>query len=200
MRKILTFLLTSASLCLFAQNEIKDPSTGEVFPTEVTIEHDGKEYKLEATGVTTRKKLVVTVYSLASYLQDGLVGSGDKFDEILNADKAKQLTMKWARNVPADKIREGYMESFQKIFSSEDYSKYQNEINQFVNFFNKDVQKGDTYDLRWFPGGYLELDVNGSKVGSLSNAGFAKALWSFWFGPKSVVNRNQLVTLVKTNV
>jgi hypothetical protein len=70
----------------------------------------------------------------------------------------------------------------------------QNEIDRFISFFNGDIQKGDVHILRWLPDGNIEVLVNDKKVGSIKNNEFAHLLWSIWFGPKSVVNRNSLVS------
>lgn len=192
--KFLTALLIACSACVFA-DEVKDSATGITFPSEVTIEHAGKTYPLQATGVATRKKLIVSVYSVASYLQKGPI-SGDKFAAVLADDKAKQLTMKWARDVEASKIQDGYKESFSKALSPSDQQKMQNEINQFIQFFGQDAKKGDEYVLRAFPDGFLEVVINGKSVGNITNKEFVKSLWGIWFGQKSVVDRQNLVSLM----
>lgn len=184
------------SVGLYAQDNIVDNSTHETFPKEVSFESNGKQYQLQATGVATRKKLIVKVYSIASYLQKG-AGGGDILQAILSDDNAKQLTMKWVRDVGVDKVQEAYKESFHKVFSGQEYAALAGDINQFLQFFNENAHAGDEYILRWLPGGYVEVLINGKKVGSLTNKEFAKGLWNIWFGPKSVVNRNDLVSLEK---
>lgn len=186
------------SISLYADAEVRDPSTGETFPSEVTFEHAGKEYHLQATGVSTRKKFFVKVYSVAHYLeQGGDNAKGDKFQQILQDDKAKQLTLKWLRNVNKGKVQEGYQESFKNTLSGTQYLQLQKEITTYTNFFNQDVQKGEEQILRWLPGGEIEVIINGNKAGSITNQEFAKALWNIWFGSKSVVDRNNLVSLMK---
>lgn len=191
--------LSLASVTLFAQGEeIRDSSTGSFFPREVTVNYEGKSYPLEATGVATRKKFFVKVYSVAHYLQkDAFPVSGDKFAQILTDGKAKQLTIKWVHKADAKKVQEGYLESFKNSLTAEEFSGLQDKIDQYVHFFSSDVQKGDEHILRWFPGGIIEVVINGAKAGSITDPGFAKSLWSLWFGEKSVVDRNQLISLLK---
>lgn len=177
--------------------DVKDNTTGDVFPSEVSIDHDGKTYHLDATGVATRKKFFVVVYSVAHYLQRDAKTGEDKFQQILQDDAAKQLTIKWARNIPADKVQEGFMESFKKSLSPAELSKLQNNISQFVGFFNHEVNKGSETVIRWLPGGFVEVDVNGKLVGSFTNPEFAKGLWNIWFSQKGAVDRNQLTSLMK---
>lgn len=198
MRLSMMLLCCLCIVSTFAQSELKDNATGAVFPSDVSFDYNGKNYHLQATGVSTRKKFFVTVYSVAHYLQDG-TGSvgGNKFQAILQDDKAKQLSIKWARSIDSGKVQDGFQESFKKALSQSDYAKLQNAVNEFVGFFNKNVNKGDESVIKWAPGGYVEVDFNGNKVGSLTNTDFAKGLWTIWFGEKSVVDRNQLVSLLK---
>jgi hypothetical protein len=70
----------------------------------------------------------------------------------------------------------------------------QRDINQSLEFFNQGVQKGEEHVLRWIPGGTLEVYINGKKVGTIQNEAFVKSLWDLWFGPKSVVDRDQLIS------
>lgn len=175
-------------------SDITDSSTGLTFPSEITVEHSGKQYKLQSTGVATRKKFFVKVYSVASYIQSGVdFSSDDKFQPFLSDAYAKQLTMKWVHEADPDKIQGGYIESFKNALSPSDFSRIQNDINQYVQYFNHPVQKGDEHILRSFPDGTVEVLMNGKTVGTINNKDFAKALWSIWFGNKSVVDRNRLV-------
>lgn len=196
MSRCLGFILCLLSLSLFA--EVRDNTTGEVFPSDVSFTHEGTQFNLQATGVSTRKKFFVTVYSIAHYLQNAAdIHGGNKFQEILQDGKAKQFILKWERNVDSGKVQEGFQESFKKALSGSEYKQLQNQIAQFIQFFNHEVKKGDEHILRWIPGGYVEVIINGNKAGSITNQEFAKGLWNIWFGEKSVVDRNQLISLMK---
>lgn len=191
------FFLLSATT-LFAQGEVQDKATGISFPKDVSFNYSGKEYHLNATGVATRKKFFITVYSVAHYLEDGADKSAvNKIAAIMNGDNAKQLTIKWARNLPVDRVRDGYHESFRTAIPAEELYKLQGEVNQFIGYFNKEVVKGEEHIIRWIPGGNIEVLIDGNKVGDIHNEAFAKGLWNIWFGEKSVVNRDNLISLMK---
>lgn len=177
--------------------DIRDEATGAVFPSEVNFSYGGKDYKLQATGVTTRKKLIVKVYSIASYLQDAASVTGDKFQAFLSDDKAKQLTLKWVHDVDTTKIKDTYREGFSKAFPSGISGQLQSDIDKFLGLFKTDVHSGDETVLRWIPGGVIEVSHNGTKQGTVTNPELARGLWSIWFGENSIVNRNNLVSLIK---
>lgn len=186
----LSFLAVSFGI---ADETVKDTVTGEVFPAQITLEEDGHTYTLLATGISTRKKFGVKVYSVAHYMEQGPLAAGDKFLEILKEGKVKQLTFKWLHNASAKQMQEGYLDSFKNILSKEQHTQLENPIQEYVGFFKEPLKKGDTLILRWLPGGKIELLLNQKELGHLSNPDFAKALWSMWFGPKSVVDRDRLL-------
>lgn len=194
---ILALCFCSFTTGLIAQDAITDKSTGMAFPGEVSFDNNGMQYQLQATGVATRKKLIIKVYSIASYLQKGAAGSGDKFDKILSDDNAKQLTLKYVRDITANQIQDAFQDSFRRVFPGQEYTKLQADITSFLHFFNKGVHRGEEFAFRWIPGGSVEVLINGSKVGSINNVAFAQGLWKVWFGQNSIVDRNDLVSLMK---
>jgi len=198
MRRIWILFLCCFVATGFAE-EIIDSSTAERFPKDVSFTHEGKDYHLQCTGVSTRKKFFVKVYSVASYLQEGAQkeGASDKFQLLLQDNIAKELQLKWVHEAPVAKIQEGYRESFKQIFSAEQYAEMQSQIEDYLKFFDHDIQKGDQQVIRWLPGGYIEVIINGATIGHLTSKEFAQGLWSIWFGPKSVVDRNQLTMLLQ---
>lgn len=176
--------------CLSLSAEVRDRSTGVSFPSDVTFDYEGQEYKLKATGVSTRKKFFVKVYSVASYLQEGAL-KGNTAQEIMSDKNAKQLTIKWVHDAPADKLQEGYRDSFRKVVRQGNLKK---EVDTYVSFFSKGAKVGDEHILRWIPGGIVEVVINGNKAGTIKNKAFAEDLWEIWFGNNSVVNRSQLLS------
>jgi hypothetical protein len=198
MKTTLSLLFTFVMAFHFAANaDVKDSATGLSFPSEVSFTHEGKGYKLEATGVSTRKKLFIKIYSIVSYLQDAAQATkSDIFDEILKDGKAKQLTLKFVRSVPADKVMEGYHDSFKTALAGRSSPELNSLIEKYIDLFNHEAKEGEEQVIRWLPGGYVEVLFNGKVGGSFTNVEFAKTLWSIWFGPKGVVNRDQLVTYI----
>lgn len=195
------FFSVFLSLSLFVTgyaSAITDSSTGISFPDTVTIKDGGETYKLSATGVATRKKFVIKVYSIAHYMDGAKKKSNANaaINEILNSDKAKQLSMTWARSVDNKKIRGAYDDAFNQVFNKQERQNMKSEINTFLGFFKGDASKNDKYVFQWLPDGKLVVTLNGKKAGEIDNNDFAKAVWEIWFNPKSVVNRNDLVSKI----
>lgn len=185
----LTLLLTP-----FLGAEIVDPSTGASFPDQVNINYKNKEHILKATGVATRKKFFVRVYSIAHYIEDPkeLPSGTQKFEAVLKSNKPKQFISKWERDVSEKRVIDAYKDSFQKTLSSSGYNNLKSEIDTYLSYFGS-TNKGDIHTLTWLPDGTVTVQINGVEKGVIQNPQFAEALWSIWIGPKSVVSRNELI-------
>ncbi len=166
---------------------------GGQFPGSVSFTLDGQEVKLQKTGTAVRKKLFIDVYHVAHYLEGGLRGS-DKIAEVMAPGRAKQLTLRWSRDVPAENVQEGFHESFHKSLSSLKYATLQDTIERFLTFFPKGAHKGEEFQFRWLSTGSVDVLIQGKQVGTITKKGFATGLWQIWFGPNSVVKRESLVS------
>jgi hypothetical protein len=197
-RSIYSFFAVAIA-CFSAQlgalSDVKDPSTGESFPAEITFNEGEKTFKLDLTGISTRKKLIVKIYSVASYIENAKSLTGpNKIQQLMDSKAAKQLTLKWVRAVDAAKVVEGYHESFKGVMAANSSPELQQQVEQYIALFNHDVAKGEEQVLRWFPDGRVVVLINGKQTGEITGEAFAKTLWSIWFGKKSVVNAEQLVS------
>ncbi|MGA8164776.1 MAG: chalcone isomerase family protein [Waddliaceae bacterium] len=189
-----TFLIACFAGVCAANEMIEDKTTGKTFPVNVTFTYEGNGYDLKATGAATRKKLFIKIYSIAHYMQDpSALKEGNIYDDIINSDKAKQLTAKWVRSVDQERFKKGYLASFKKAVPPQLLTQLRPTFDQFLTFFGE-VSKNDTQVIRSLPGGVVIVEINGVETGRIQNEEFAKALWSIWFGPNSIVNRKDLVS------
>jgi hypothetical protein len=187
--KQLIFLATLFFAATVQGGDLVDKNTGVSFPDQVKV----GEATLKATGVATRKKFFVKIYSIASYAQEnsGLTAS-NAFTKILEPGFAKQLSQKWVRTVDAGKIKEGFKEVFQKTLGDQ-YKSQESQINQFLSYLG-DVKSGDEFVFQWLKDNSVHVLVNGQEKGKVDSEVFAKGLWGGWFGKVSVVNRNELIS------
>ena len=63
----------------------------------------------------------------------------------MSDDKAKQLTLKWLSMMPVLKKCKRAMETEFRNALADRYNQLQNQIEQFVGFFNNNVKKGDEH-------------------------------------------------------
>jgi hypothetical protein len=181
-------------ICTNLQAEAATAASGK-FKTEAT--QDGTNLKY--TGESSRKKFFVKVYNVASYVQDGVFKGGNKFDEILQDNNGiKRLDIKWVHEASKDKVKEGWEESFKSHLSDQQYAALQPDIQKFVGFLTaEDTKVGDEQVFTWLANGSVGVQLNGKNLGTIDNKDFGKALWTLYFGPKSVVDRDKLLQDVK---
>ena len=179
---------------LQAQETFEDAQTKNTFLKQIAIETKLKQYKLEATGSDARSKYFVKVYSAAHYWENPLSGKKDElFQAIMQDDRAKQFIFHWLYDIDARKLRDGFLESFHLLLTESQFRDMADHIEKFVAFFNKDVKVNDIHQISWIPGGTIDVIVNGERKGSIKNKDFAETLWTIWMGPKSNLNRNNLI-------
>ncbi len=190
----LMFLPTHPS---HGQDTLTDPTTGKQFPKTISFTHQGTEHTLSVTGLAVRKKFFFSVYCMAHYMQDAPRGSARAvLQVILHDGSAKQVTMDFVRNIRAEKIQTALTEGFQNNTTASEFEDIRPLVRRFASSIYKDVKEGDTFIIRWLPGGTTVSIFKGQEVSTIQNMTFATALWSIWFGERSVVDRNSLVQLL----
>lgn len=179
-----------------AQDTVEERSTGVRFPKTVSFQHDGADYTLNVTGVALRKKFFVKVYGMAHYWNAATFDDhDDALEAALSDEYAKQITMEFARDVDAEKIRNAFREGFEKNTSDEEMESISALVERFVGYFNEDVMKGKRYVLRWLPGGVVTTIIHGQEKDPIVSVTLADALWRIWLGEKSIVDRDDLVEM-----
>jgi len=190
-------LLTAAAA---AQESVQEPSTGKSFPVAVKYTRNGTEYPMSLTGVAVRKKLVFKVYGMAHYAQDPVKAPKEEaLGAMLVDGKARQITMDFARDVDAGKIRDAYMDGFRENATADEFKSIQPLVDQFVGFFAKEVKENQQFIVRWLPGGIVVATVAGEEKPPIASPLFARVLWSIWLGKDSIVDRDDLVARIATN-
>ena len=195
--RIIIFLITLAFLFLPASGiaagsgtHVVEPVTGIAFPSEVRFSQDAEDYTLQLTGTAARTKWFFRVYAIAHYWQ---APKGLDREKILADGTAKQMTIQYARNVPAQKITKVLREDFELNTTPSEYREIETYVEQMLAYFVRPMQKGDVFVMRWFSGGRVYLEMNGQKLGDVKNVLFARTLWAIWLGKHSVVDSEALM-------
>ena len=194
------FLISAAFLKLFATADIEDVKTKLFFPSSLSFHQNEQSIDLELTGVTTREKLIVKVYSIAHYWQKPTVGSEGVVIKALFDDdtRTKEFMIQWVRNVSLKKVRESFYESFHEVLSRPQKNHLHPQIDHFLSLYDSDVEVNDKHLIRWEAGGKIQLVINDKLKGEINDLPFAKALWEIWLGDKCVVNRKELLSKIVT--
>lgn len=190
-------VISLSAMPVQAEGTFQDSASKVTFPSEVSFDVGGTKHTLKAIGSSTRTKFFVKVYSIANYVENPTgTTRNELYDQIMKGGIARQLTLQWLHDVDAAKVKDGFNESFHKITSPEEFAGLQGSIDKFLTVFDQDMKVNDKVVYRWLPDGSIEFERNDKKVAEVKNNQFAQVLWNMWLGPKSVVNRDQMFSLI----
>ena len=173
----------------------------EEFPPSVKFTHDGRERVLDLTGEAKRNFLVFKVYRMAHYLESGAdPGAAEEIplERIFSNEVAKQVTLRFLRDLPKEKIQNEMRKSILKNTKPEWLKTGATSLERFIKAIDRDVAKDDQFSIRCLPGGKTIAYYNEEESLVIDDPAFAKMLWSMWFGDKPVVRTADLVNRMES--
>lgn len=161
---------------------IVEPKTDKEYPDGVEQEYWGDPVALVVTGVGVREKtfMKVDVYTIVSYVKDGVDLGDDPAAALLKLDEPKRLQMDLVRGFSCDKLKNAFSEVIEKNY--DDQSAFQADLDTFLAYFEKDAEDGDILVFDYCPGIGVITTLNGEEKGKIDNTAFMEALWTVWFG------------------
>jgi hypothetical protein len=162
--------------------DVVEPRTKVGFPER----QDGMT--LLGTGVRTRTFLKVKVYAIALYVSDtslsgrlagfrGRTTDPGFYRELVTGDFPKQVVMTFVRDATAEQVRDAFYESLPSVDRAR--------LDVFSSHFGA-PREGDTYVIRWAPGGVLEFTASGQGKPPIKDKPFATAVFAIWLGENPI--------------
>ena len=152
------------------------------FPSSIASTIGGKSTRLALTGSALRKKYGFSVYTVASYLQEGarVNGAGG----LAKADLAKQLHLLFERDVDGQSIATSFRGS---IGANHPAPAFEPEMVRLERYFvAHGARLGDRVVLTHIPGVGLGCQIAGRPGVVIENVGFARAIWDTYLGPNNL--------------
>lgn len=160
--------------------DVTESRTGVKFPEQ----RDGMT--LLGTGVRTRTFLKVKVYAIGLYVSDQALAAGLAkyrgqttspafYRELVTGDFPKQVVMVFVRDPTPAQVRDAFYEALPSVDRVS--------LDLFSSHFG-DPKEGDTYVIRWAPGGTLEVTAAGQAKQPIADRAFATAVFGIWLGEK----------------
>jgi Chalcone isomerase-like len=168
--------------CWFLANSALAESTDPRFPATITSRVGGKPMNLVLTGSAIRKKYGFSVYTVASYVQQG-VKIRDASD-LAKADIAKQLQLIFEREVDGQTMATSFRGS---IGANHPAPAFSSELLKLERYFlAHSARQGDQIWLTHVPGIGLGCNVAGQAGVVIESVGFARAIWDAYLGPNNL--------------
>jgi hypothetical protein len=151
------------------------------YPTVVEATIGDKKVSQKLTGVAMRKKLVVDVYAVGSYID--AASKVKSAEELASADVVKQLHLVLERTVSGKDMAAAFQDAIRANYPTE----FKDEMEKFLDILRShNVNEGDHVWLTHVPGFGIYVNLVGKKAEFVQNVKFAKAVWEIYFGPKNI--------------
>ncbi len=166
----------------FLANAALADSTDSRFPATITSRVGGKPLTLVLTCSALRKKYGFSVYTVASYAQQG-VKIRDASD-LAKADVAKQLELIFEREVDGQTMATSFRGS---IGANHPAPAFSGELAKLEQYFQAHSPKqGDQIWLTHIPSVGLGCHLAGQSGIVIDGVGFARAVWEAYLGPNNI--------------
>lgn len=119
--------------------------------------------------------LVIKAYAGALYIEKNTAS-----DTALN-DVHRILELYYFHKISAEDFRESTSEMIKRNTTENEFMQLSEKLVTFNNLY-KDVKPGDRYRAEYIPGRGTTLYLNGQPLGTVTGAGFSKAIFSIWLG------------------
>ena len=137
---------------------------------------------MRLTGAAVRTKLIINVYTVASYLQEGVKVTSA--DELAAVDCAKRLHLVMERTVDGKDLAEAFRAA---VRLNHPEPAFTDEVTTLVRFMRStSVRKGDHILLTHVPGIGLHCSMAGKADFLVKNVRFARAVWDVYLGKNNV--------------
>jgi len=141
------------------------------------------DQELLLNGAGLRKKFFIKVYAGGLYLQQP--GQSDP-QKIIMADEPMAIRMCWLRDVPGDKIVNGWNTGFANSLDG-NTGPLQEKIERFNAVFKDGCQENEIDEIVYTPESGVAVYKNGMMVQQIEGKDFKEALFGIWLGEKTEV-------------
>jgi Chalcone isomerase-like len=159
---------------VLAVDSIEVPGSSTRYATPIVSNVAGKQVTLVLTGTALRKKYFVNVYTIGSYVQEGIAVRTPEELSAINCAKSLHLVME------AEAFRVAIHQNYA-------VSQFADEINTLVQCISaQDVHKGDQVWLTHIPGVGLYVNLVGKTDVLIKNLQFSQAVWDIYLGKNNL--------------
>lgn len=169
-------LLLAAAFAAFSAGASAAELAGVTLPDQAEV--GGQQLVLNGLGL--REKAWIDVYVGGLYLPE----TTDKAEVAINHEGPSRMVMHFVRDVPADKIVDGWKDGFANNNEKAVVDGLAEKLATFNGFFASEIKEGEAVVLDYVPGEGTHVSIGGEAKGTIEGPEFARALRAVWLGPK----------------
>lgn len=177
----LTALMALAGLT--AASELVGVSGSSVqYASRVETRVGDKAAKMRLTGTAMRTKLILNVYAIGSYVEEGFTVRSA--EELAGANCVKRLHLVMERTVDGPTLAESFRSAVRMNYAAPTFA---TEIASLVDYMKTtSARKGEHIVLTHVPGVGLHIAVSGKADFYIRNERFSQAVWEIYLGKNNL--------------
>jgi hypothetical protein len=168
------WVMASVLLAIVGESASGGECAGIAFADQ--IQAHGESLTLNGLGAAKTNLLRISVYVAALYLTEP---SSDP-NEILQPDTPSELVLEFTRAVSANQLRKGWEEGFAK--NTPGHPPGLEEGLRRLNSWVTNVTAGQRLTFIRIPGTGMQVEFDGTVIGTIQGNEFSRALLSIWLG------------------
>jgi hypothetical protein len=158
--------------------------SGTKYPVGIQSKVGDKEVKLTLTGVAQRKKAFFKVYTIGSYIEEGIAVHSAA--ELAHKDCAKQLHLIMQRDVDGETMANAFIEGIRLNYPE---PKFADQCKLLLDFMKtKSLKNGDHVWLTHVPNIGFLCRMPGDKEVLIKDVAFSQGIWDIYLGTKNIGN------------
>jgi len=182
MRKASFLLLALALVAGLRAQNVGVSGSSVTYPAVSDIKVGDKTVKTVLTGTALRTKLIVNVYAIGSYVEEG-AGVRSAMD-LVTCDKYKRLHLVMERSISGSDFAEAFRSAVRLNYNA---PMFQEEIDTLVAYMKTtSLRKGDHIFLTHVPGVGIHIHSPGKADFLIKNTKFSQAIWEIYLGKNNL--------------
>lgn len=165
-----------------AQDRVSVNGSRNEYPLAIETKIGDKQIKLGLTGAALRKRAFFSVYTIASYVEDGVPVRGP--EELAAKDCVKQLHLIMERDVGGRDMADAFLGAIRQNYADPTFVEQLKSLNAFMQA--QTVKRGDHVWLTHLPKVGLHCRIVGKTDVLIQDVPFAQAVWEIYFGKNNV--------------
>jgi hypothetical protein len=171
-------IVATGGLALAAGETVAVRESAVRYPVHDEISLNNKPVKLVLTGTALRKSQGLSVYAIASYIQEG--AKAKTAEQLVAAEAVKVMHVVLERNVDGPTMFAGIRTGIRQNHSADAFA---GELGQLERLLRPlDLAKGQHVLLTFIPKVGVRCEAIGKADGTINGPAFAKAIWEIYLG------------------
>jgi hypothetical protein len=165
----------------WAADTVPVPGSAVAYPTQQVAVADAP-IGLDLTGVALRTKAFFSVYTIGSYLQNGVRATSAT--ELAQVNAAKRLHLVMERTVAGKDIADAFVAGIRLNYPATAFPSELETLGALLR--PRTVKKGDHVCLTYVPGKGLHCQLLQQAEVTIDNPAFAQAVWEIYLGTNNL--------------